>query len=309
MKHSSTIIPLLALGSLILLSACSPNSNSTNPTSNTQNSQYPEEGTPSPAYGLADILLPSQPGQKTFEKNGVIIDYSNAEYGYVSVKAPDSNVIQKLQVLSNDFTYTYDLVPNEYVIVPLQQGSNTYTVRALKNTEGSSYAIVASTQIEVNLEDELSPYLYPNQIVDYDEKTLAVLKSFELTLNADSDIKRVYEIYTYITENITYDYDKAEIAKTTFILPIVDETYIQEKGICFDYAALMSAMLRVQHIPTRVVTGVTDLGYHAWVEVYLSDQGWINPSIYFASKEWKLVDPTFDSMGVYDGTYQTKDYY
>ena len=188
-------------------------------------------------------------------------------------------------------------------------GNGTYTIRALKNIEGTSYSILASTNIEVNLEDENSPYLYPNQMVNYDANTKAILESFKLTEDATSNLLRVYEIYKYITENITYDYDKAEVAKTTFILPIIDETYIEQKGICFDYSALMTAMLRAQHIPTRIITGMTDVGYHAWVEVYLDDQGWINPSIYFASDEWKRVDPTFDSMGEYDGSYQDQDRY
>lgn len=299
MKQVNTIKILCFSICALLLTACDA----------TSSQVYPDLGTPSLGYTLEDILLPEQPGQRIYEQANFTIDYSNAAYGYISVKAPDTSSLLKLQVLKDDATYTYDLVPLEYVVVPLQAGDGSYTLRCLSQKEGSTYSVSASTQIDVVLNSELTPYLYPNQIVNYTQDTLAVLKSFELTQNADSELERVYEVYTYITQNITYDYDKAERAKLTFILPIIDETYIQEKGICFDYAALMSAMLRVQHIPTRVVTGVTDLGYHAWVEVYIQDQGWINPSIYFNSSQWKLVDPTFDAMGAYEGTYQTKDYY
>lgn len=271
--------------------------------------KYPSVGESSKKYTFEEILWPSQPGKLVYESNGYEIDYSNAEFGYISILAPDSSVDLKAQVSMNDTVYTYSLVPNQYVIVPMQMGDGVYSIRLLKNKEGSTYAVSASTKIDVKLVDETSAYLYPNQIVDYNKETKAIMKSFELTVDADSEIERVYEVYQYIINNIEYDYDKAEVAQTKFILPIIDETYLIEKGICFDYASLMTAMLRVQHIPTRVVTGYVEQGYHAWVDVYIKDIGWINPSIYFEAEVWKRVDPTFDSMGSYNGEYQEQDYY
>ena len=271
--------------------------------------EYPTEGESSKKYTFEEILWPSQPGQLVYESNGFVIDYSNAEYGYISVLSPDSNSELKTQVSLGDSVYTYTLVSNEYVIVPLQMGDGVYSIRLLKNKDGNTYVVSASTKIDIELVDETTAYLYPNQIVNYNKETQAIMKSFELTQEADSEIERVYEIYQYIIQNIDYDYDKAEIAQTKFILPIIDETYLEEKGICFDYASLMSAMLRVQHIPTRVVTGYVKQGYHAWVEVYIKDTGWINPSVYFETDKWGRVDPTFDSMGSYDGEYQNQDYY
>lgn len=78
-------------------------------------------------------------------------------------------------------------------------------------------------------------------------------------------------------------------------------------GICFDYAALMTCMLRVQQIPTKLMTGYVEEGYHSWVEVYLKDIGWIDPRIYFESEVWTLIDPTFDAMDEpYKGSYEVK---
>ncbi len=270
---------------------------------------YPSMGVSSKKYTYDEILWPSQPGKLVFTSAGFEMDYSNAEFGYISILAPTSENDLKAQVSLNDSVYTYSLVSNQYVIIPLQMGDGVYSVKLLRNKEGSTYVVSASTKIEVKLVDDTTTYLYPNQIVDYNKETQAIMKSFELTQEADSEIERVYEVYHYITENIDYDYDKAELAQTKFILPIIDETYLIEKGICFDYASLMSAMLRVQHIPTRVVTGYVEQGYHAWVDVYIQDTGWINPSIYFESDIWKRVDPTFDAMGSYNGDYQEQDYY
>lgn len=270
---------------------------------------YPTEGLSTKKYTFEEILWPSQPGQLVFESNGFVIDYSNAEYGYISILSPASDSTLKAQVSLNDVVYTYTLVSNEYVIVPLQMGNGVYSIRLLKNKDGNTYVVSASTKIDIELVDETTAYLYPNQIVNYNKETQAIMKSFELTQEAESEIERVYEIYQYIIQNIDYDYDKAEVAQTKFILPIIDETYLIEKGICFDYASLMTSMLRVQHIPTRVVTGYVEQGYHAWVEVYIKDTGWINPNVYFESEIWGRVDPTFDSIGSYDGEYQNQDYY
>ena len=78
-------------------------------------------------------------------------------------------------------------------------------------------------------------------------------------------------------------------------LPDIDETLKTEKGICFDYAALMAGMLRSRGIPTKLDIGYTggDI-YHAWISTWLSGRGWVD-IIEFDGKSWKLMDPTFAS--------------
>ena len=54
-------------------------------------------------------------------------------------------------------------------------------------------------------------------------------------------------------------------------------------------------MLRSQDIPTKLVVGYTGNLYHAWINVYLEGQGWVDNIIYFDGNSWKLMDPTFAS--------------
>lgn len=54
----------------------------------------------------------------------------------------------------------------------------------------------------------------------------------------------------------------------------------------------MTAMLRSQDIPTKLVVGYTGNLYHAWINVYLEGQGWVDNIIYFDGTSWKLMDPT-----------------
>lgn len=290
---------LLGLSVLVFLTAC---------TDNSEGKSYPTLGTPSKQYTVEEILWPEQPGNLVYQAAGFVLDYSNAEFGYLSIKAPELELGMKAQVIKGDNTYTYSLVSEQYVIVPLQSGDGEYQVKLLKQKDGNTYAVSGSVRLDVVLKDDFTTFLYPNQIVDYNKETKAIMKSFELTETVETDLERVYAIYTYITKNIDYDYDKAKEAQTRFILPIIDETYLEEKGICFDYASLMTAMLRVQHIPTRVVTGMVKEGYHAWVEVYVKDVGWINPNIYF-EEDWERIDPTFDAIGAKTTGYDIEDVY
>ena len=75
----------------------------------------------------------------------------------------------------------------------------------------------------------------------------------------------------------------------------MDEVLSTKTGICLDYAALMTTMLRSQRIPTRMEIGYAGTAYHAWLSTYIEDVGWVNGMIEFDGNEWSLMDPTFAS--------------
>ena len=126
----------------------------------------------------------------------------------------------------------------------------------------------------------------------------------------------VSNIYHYIIQNISYDTNKAETV-TYGYTPDIDDTLATGKGICFDYAALMTAMLRTQHIPTRLEVGYSGEAYHAWISTYIKDIGWIDNIIEFDGNEWKLMDPTLAAENseeaaekyIGDGSNYTVKYY
>ena len=121
-------------------------------------------------------------------------------------------------------------------------------------------------------------------------------KSFDLCVNAKTDTDKLKAIYSWIVSNVSYDYDKASSVKSGY-LPSVDSTLSEKKGICFDYAALMTGMLRSQGIPCKLVVGYAGTVYHAWVNVYIEGTGWIANAIFFDGENWTLMDPTFASSG------------
>jgi len=119
-----------------------------------------------------------------------------------------------------------------------------------------------------------------------------------LAEGAHSELDVVANIYQHIINNIEYDHELALAiveGRVTAHLPDVDATLETGKGICFDYAALMAAMLRSQKIPTKLTLGYVSGGiYHAWVSVYTQETGWVNV-VRFDGICWTLMDPTFSA--------------
>lgn len=231
--------------------------------------------------------------------NGVVeIDASNTAKGYVMVRYTGANQKVKLQLTKEGgTTYTYDLsLDGQYQTFPFSDGDGAYTLNVFENIESTKYSQAFGVTIDVMMEDLLLPFLGPNQYVNYTPDSDAALKSYELCVNTGLDIDKISLIYNFVISNITYDYEEAKTVQSGY-LPVVDEVLETKKGICFDYAALMATMMRVQGIPTRLAVGYAGKVYHAWICVYTEETGWINGLIQFDGKDWKLMDPTFASSG------------
>lgn len=236
-------------------------------------------------------------GTTVYSNEKAKVDASNAKDGYVMV-AYNGQSKNRLKVRVTDpggIVYTYDLNKNgNYEVFPLADGNGKYTVGVYENTSGNKYALAFSTPVTVMLTDSYAPFLRPNQYVNYTANSQAVKKAAELTAGKKTDLEKITAIYHYTITTLTYDKQKAQTVQSGY-LPDVDKVLAEKKGICFDYVALMTAMLRSQGIPTKLVVGYTGDVYHAWINTYIPEQGWIEGIIFFDGTTWKLMDPTFAS--------------
>lgn len=245
---------------------------------------------------VSNLLLPVASGTATKSGGGAEIDYSNIADGYVMARFAQSNTSRlKVQVTGPTTTYTYDLPTGSWVTFPLSDGNGEYKTTVLQNTTGNKYAALASATFSVTLKDDFAPFLRPNQYVDYSNATQTVAKAAELT-NGKSALDKVAAVYDYVVGNMTYDKDKAATVQSGY-LPNLDSVLAAKKGICFDYAALMTGMLRSQGVPCKMVVGYAGTAYHAWVSVWTEETGWIDGAIFFDGKVWQRMDPTFASSG------------
>jgi len=255
--------------------------------------QPPEEQLPAPPVSI--VLRPEPSGTARISCEDAVIDYSHAEDGYVMVCYTGQTESRlKVQTTDSKTTYTYNLIPEQWAVLPLSEGDGIYRVSIYRNVGGTRYATVLSGEISVELRDEFAPFLRPNQYVNYLEAPAAVEKGALLCAGLEDTLKKVEAVYDFVVGTLRYDYDKASSVKSGY-LPVLDEILAAEKGICFDYAALMTAMLRSQQIPCKLVVGYAGSTYHAWISVWTEENGWVDGAIFFDGQAWRRMDPTFAS--------------
>lgn len=281
MKYSAGFVLALCFMCCTLLWGCSGKKSS-----EVDHSGPPRDNTPV-------VLTPSADGTTVYNNDYAFIDASNLAQGYVMVSYSGSCDKVKVQITGPDQNpYTYLLtVRNEYTTFPLSAGNGTYTVQVLENVGGDSYVISLTQDMDVQIENEFLPFLYPNQYVNFTTDSRAVAKGSELAADTWSDLEVVQNIYNYVIKNISYDTDKAASVSYGYI-PDVDDTLASGTGICFDYAALMSAMLRSQNIPAKLEVGYSGDAYHAWISTYIDEKGWVDNIIEFDGQNWQIMDPT-----------------
>lgn len=282
MKYRLHLSYLLIAIFCLLLGGCSGSSSA----SRKEHSGPPRDSTPK-------VLTPSADGVNVYQNDFASIDASNTSQGYVMVKYNGANEKVKLQITCPDQScYTY-LISDRgaYDTFPLTAGNGSYTLQVLENVAGDTYTVSLAQSINVSIEDEFLPFLYPNQYVNFHTDSKAVSKGSDLAKDTYSDLDVVQNIYNYVIKNISYDTEKAQNVSYGYV-PDVDDTLSSKKGICFDYAALMTSMLRSQNIPTKLEVGYSGDAYHAWISTYIDDKGWVDDIIQFDGDTWKIMDPT-----------------
>ncbi|HCT65482.1 MAG TPA: transglutaminase [Lachnospiraceae bacterium] len=244
-----------------------------------------------------NIKIPVASGENVLNNSEAAIDASNVNEGYIMAKYLGSSTgkIKLIIEKSGGTAYTYDItLKNTYETFPLTEGSGKYKVTVYKNIGGTKYSTAYGTSVTANIKNEFSPFLYPNQYVNFTEKSAVVSQGIKITEGCTTELEKVQYIYNYVVGKFVYDYSKAKTVQSGYV-PNVDLILSSKKGICLDYASVMASMLRSQNIPAKLMVGYAGSAYHAWITVYIKDIGWVDNIIYFDGNGWKLMDPTFAS--------------
>lgn len=241
------------------------------------------------------ILLPEASGKKTGHDGKLTVDYSNASEGYIMVKGPKTKKKLKVRVKKGDQTLNYDLNGNsEYEVFPLQYGNGKYQIILYGNVSGNRYAEEGRINISIEMENELSCFLYPNQYVNYDGKTEAAVTAEEICRGLDSETEKWNTVCGYIKQHFTYDFRKAFLVQKG-TLPDIDTTWKEKMGICQDLSAVTVCMLRTVGVPARLNIGtVGPNNFHAWVTAVVDG-------------EEKMFDPTAEAGGITKNQKYTTD--
>jgi hypothetical protein len=263
----------------------------------------PEFRTLGGSVAYAAQKIPDKSEQKSgvsgsvFANDKASIDASNMAEGYVLLKYTGGKSVPiKVQITKKGGeNYTYNLSAGGAVeAFPLSVGDGDYTVNIFENVSGSKYALAFGKTISVKLRHPFLPFMYANQYVKFNSGSDAAKQAASITAGKSTDLEKLDAVYQYVVKNFTYDKELAKNAPTGYV-PNVDAVLKSKKGICFDYAAVTSAMLRSQNIPCKLVIGYAGTAYHAWINVFIESVGWIDQAIYFDGDKFSLMDPTFAS--------------
>ena len=241
------------------------------------------------------IPVPTASGRNVNRSNRAEIDYSNIRRGYVMIRFT-AQTEQSVRVLirgPGDIQYQYILNTNgAWEVFPLSEGNGSYTIGVFEQINGNRFATLNNITVDVTLINEFAPFLTPNQFVNFNQSSRVVRLANELTAGSRSVFDSVSRIYEYVITNINYDFVLATTVRSGFV-PNLDRVLDDRMGICFCFAALMTAMLRSQGIPTKLVIGYAGDVFHAWISVHSEETGWVTNVIWFDGASWNLMDPTF----------------
>ena len=138
-------------------------------------------------------------------------------------------------------------------------------------------------------------YLGSSEKIESDNPEIVKVAQ-ELKGNKTKISEIISATYAYVVSKIDYNYLTFDLIENgQFIEPqSALETLRKGSGICGDYSRLLIALFRAQGIPARMVTGAVDIpltgekyaAFHAWVQVYVPNTGFID------------IDPTWGEDGV-----------
>ena len=222
------------------------------------------------------IPVPTASGTAVRRNDRSEIDFSNAADGYVMIRFT-GRTTQTVKVVirgprGTQFQYRLN-TEGRWEVFPFSDGDGRYTIGVHERIQGNRFSTVNTVSVDVTLTNEFAPFIRPNQFVNFNRDSRVVAKAAELTRGSTGVIDSVGRIYDFVITNITYDTVLAETVQPGYV-PNVDAVLARGKGICFDFAALMTAMLRSQGIPTKLITGYVGTVYHAWISVWSAETGW-----------------------------------
>jgi len=211
----------------------------------------------------------------------------NLNKGIISIKYSSPNTTKKAKVLITfgEQKYQYNIKSgSSFENFPLQLGNGSYQVGVFEQIEDTRYAQVATTTVNLLLDDNSKVFLTSIQIINWSDKMNTVTLAKELTKNKKTDSEKIEVCYQYMVQQFSYDYVKMKNVEYDYI-PVIDDVLKKKLGICYDYSAVFASMLRSQGIKCKLIMGYTSnvREYHAWNEVYVGDK-------------WVVVDTTYDSQ-------------
>jgi transglutaminase-like putative cysteine protease len=127
----------------------------------------------------------------------------------------------------------------------------------------------------VNISDQVIRYSIPTKNVQSDDNYIASMSNL-ISYRYSTNYSRAKALYDFVEEEVLV----LEINPIKYTALDVYEAF---EGTKKEIAYYLTALLRAQKIPARIVEGDSDFSTHLWVEAFLNGS-------------WLILDPVGDSQ-------------
>ncbi len=254
------------------------------------------------------------------EDNNNSLEFSAMKTKHMSL---DVNIVTPIYITgytsTDSFTYKTSIFPstrtqtvdvNAYYIDEngnkvfgeiVSENENRYVIFKVDSITKDEYVfyttgtIVSENKILLNnLEHSLSKgiqeeedYQKPTRFIQSDSLEIKAIANYLKT--TDDALENLVNVTNWVFDYMEYNIDYVESINDS------KEVLSDRKGVCDEFAILEAAILRAQGYPVKYVVGYANTsvewGPHAWLEVYVPNQGWIP------------VDPTYNEVGYVDSSH------
>ena len=211
-------------------------------------------------------------------QSGTLIPTGHINYANITLYIPQN--LESIDVAGADsWKYIYDDFGNKLLLLEWNNFDSNKNYRIESIVKNSA---THTTEKSIGTDDR---YTKETSTIIFNDDIRKAAYPYEKTL------KKAAELTIFVNKIMTYDISLEKSIKPS------DWVMQNRRGVCVEYANLLTALLRVSGIPTRYVVGYAysendkKMIGHAWVEVLANDGKWIP------------FDPTWLQGGTIDATH------
>ena len=228
-----------------------------------------------------------------------------------SVKEVTANILlypqesQRQHIISWDSAGTVNEEMVSFFWDDQQIEKKEFGYTALIETQNKRLTVKEKVSFPLSPQDiqRLEQYLEATETIDSDHSAV-IVKAAELAEGEDDLFKVVFNLASWVEENIEYDLNTVTSTasqKGSWVLQ-------NRQGVCDEMTSLFVAMARSLGIPARFVSGISytnseevvasagsNWAGHGWAEVYFPDIGWVSFDVTF--NQYGYIDVTKKKVG------------
>lgn len=210
------------------------------------------------------ILNPKQVTEARFRiaLSGTLATLGNIEHINLTLNIPQEGV-EDIKVTADAWGYVTDGFGNRLLLLEWRNPSGVVQYRVETTVTNKAKTLAQDKAIASN-----PAYLKENDQIRFTPELRKIAFPFEKSL------RRAAELTAWVHDYLNYDLSLVGELKPS------DWVYENKRGVCVEYANLLSALLKISGIPTRYIVGYAystvenKLIGHTWVEI-LTDGGWV----------------------------------